>query len=87
MSSRERCDRSREARTVPVDEHQLAVSANDDGPAEDLESEVRLRLLEDDYAVLRKHRGDSSLVTCLTVVIANMFRDYRIRMCAGRRSH
>ena len=48
--------------------------------AEDFASEVRLRLLEDDYAVIRKHRGDSSMTTFLTVVIANLFRDYRIKM-------
>ena len=48
--------------------------------AEDFASEVRLRLLEDDYAVIRKHRGDSSVTTFLTVVIANLLRDYRIKM-------
>jgi RNA polymerase sigma factor (sigma-70 family) len=48
--------------------------------AEDFASEVRLRLLEDDYAVIRKHRGDSSMTTFLTVVISNLFRDYRIKM-------
>jgi RNA polymerase sigma factor (sigma-70 family) len=48
--------------------------------AEDFTSEVRLRLLQDDYAVLRKYRGASSITTFLTVVIANLFRDYRIRM-------
>jgi RNA polymerase sigma factor for flagellar operon FliA len=48
--------------------------------AEDFASEVRLRLLEDDYAVIRKHRGDGSMTTFLTVVIANLLRDYRIKM-------
>jgi RNA polymerase sigma factor for flagellar operon FliA len=48
--------------------------------AEDFASEVRLRLLEDEYAVIRKHRGDSSVTTFLTVVIANLLRDYRIKM-------
>lgn len=48
--------------------------------AEDFASEVRLGLLQDDYAVLRKYRGASSITTFLTVVIANLFRDYRIRM-------
>ena len=48
--------------------------------AEDFASEVRLRLLEDDYAVIRKHRGDSSMTTFLTVVIANLLRDYRVKM-------
>jgi RNA polymerase sigma factor for flagellar operon FliA len=48
--------------------------------AEDFTSEVRLRLLENDYAVIRKHRGDSSMITFLTVVIANLLRDYRIKL-------
>jgi RNA polymerase sigma factor for flagellar operon FliA len=48
--------------------------------AEDFASEVRLRLLQDDYAVIRKHRGDSSMTTFLTVVIANLLRDFRIKM-------
>jgi RNA polymerase sigma factor for flagellar operon FliA len=48
--------------------------------AEDFVSDVRLKLLQDDYAVLRKYRGASSLTTFLTVVISNLFRDYRIRM-------
>ena len=47
--------------------------------AEDFASEVRLRLLEDDYAVIRKHRGDSTMNTFLAVVIGNLFRGYRIR--------
>jgi len=46
--------------------------------AEDFLSWVKLRLIEDDYAVLRKFRGESSLTTYLTVVIAMLFRDYRI---------
>ena len=47
--------------------------------AEDFASEVRLKLLQDDYAVLRKFRGTSSTTTFLTVVISNMFRDHRIK--------
>jgi RNA polymerase sigma factor for flagellar operon FliA len=39
---------------------------------------AKLRLIDDDYAVLRKFQGRSSLPTYLTVVIANLFRDYRI---------
>lgn len=45
--------------------------------AEDFASWVRLRLVEDDYLILRKFRGDSSLPTYLAVVIAMLFRDYR----------
>ena len=47
--------------------------------AEDFASEVRLKLLQDDYAVLRKFRGTSSVTTFLTVVISNLFRDHRIK--------
>ena len=47
--------------------------------AEDFVSEVRLKLLQDDYAVLRKYRGASSETTFLTVVISNLFRDHRIK--------
>lgn len=45
--------------------------------AEDFASWAKLKLLEDDYAVFRKFRGESSLTTYLTVVIAMLFRDYR----------
>ena len=47
--------------------------------AEDFVSDVRLKLLQDDYAVLRKYRGASSQTTFLTVVISNLFRDHRIK--------
>ena len=50
-----------------------------DADAEDFASEVRLKLLQDDYAVLRKFRGTSSTTTFLTVVISNLFRDHRIK--------
>ena len=39
---------------------------------------ARIRLIEDDYAVLRKFRGGSSLSTYLTVVIVNLFKSYRV---------
>jgi RNA polymerase sigma factor (sigma-70 family) len=50
-----------------------------DADAEDFVSEVRLKLLQDDCAVLRKFRGTSSMTTFLTVVISNLFRDHRIK--------
>ena len=46
--------------------------------ADDFASVARTRLIENDYAVLRKFRGASSLTTYLTVVIATVLRDYRI---------
>ena len=47
--------------------------------AEDFVADVRLKLLQDDYAVLRKYRGASNRTTFLTVVISNLFRDHRIK--------
>jgi RNA polymerase sigma factor (sigma-70 family) len=46
--------------------------------AAEFASWVKLRLVENDYAVLAKFRGESSLTTYLTVVIAMLFRDYRV---------
>jgi len=46
--------------------------------AEDFTSWVRLRLLEDDCAILAKFRGRSRFKTYLVTVVANLFRDYRI---------
>jgi RNA polymerase sigma factor (sigma-70 family) len=46
--------------------------------AEDFGSHVKLKLIEDDYAVLRKHGGRSSVPTYLSVVIANIYRDWRV---------
>lgn len=50
-----------------------------DDDAADCSSWIKLRLVEDDYAILRKFRGESSLGTYLTVVIALLVRDYRVR--------
>jgi RNA polymerase sigma factor (sigma-70 family) len=44
---------------------------------DDVASWVKLKLIEDDYAALRKFRGDSSIRTYLVVVVAALFRDYR----------
>jgi RNA polymerase sigma factor (sigma-70 family) len=46
--------------------------------AEDFSSHVKLKLIEDDYAILRKFEGRSSLSTFLTVVVNRLFLDYRI---------
>jgi RNA polymerase sigma factor for flagellar operon FliA len=46
--------------------------------ADDFASHVKLKLIEDDYAILRKFQGRSSLRTYLTVVIQRLFLDYRI---------
>ena len=42
----------------------------------ELTSWVKLRIIEDDYAALRKFRGESSISTYLTVVVAMLVRDY-----------
>ncbi|HET7457829.1 MAG TPA: sigma-70 family RNA polymerase sigma factor [Gemmatimonadaceae bacterium] len=47
--------------------------------AADFASWTKLKLVEDDYAVLRKFRGESSIGTYLTVVIAMLARDYRVQ--------
>src|ERR1043165_1810764 len=45
--------------------------------AEDFESWALLRLVENDYRILRLFRGDSSLKTYLTVVIRTLHREFR----------
>lgn len=47
--------------------------------AADFGSWVKLKLVENDYATLAKFRGESSLGTYLTVVIAMLARDYRVQ--------
>lgn len=44
---------------------------------EDFGSHVKLKLIEDDYAVLREYQGKSSLKTYLSVVIRHLLLDYR----------
>jgi RNA polymerase sigma factor (sigma-70 family) len=47
--------------------------------ADDFGSHVKLKLIEDDYAILRKFEGRSNLRTYLSVVIQRLFLDYRIK--------
>jgi len=50
------------------------------GPdAEDFAASVRLALIENDYAVLRKYQGRSAFSTYLTIVIERMMEDDRNR--------
>ena len=51
-----------------------AMSAAD---AEEFAAWARVRLTDGDYAILRKFGGRSSLKTYLSVVLSNLFRDYR----------
>jgi RNA polymerase sigma factor for flagellar operon FliA len=48
--------------------------------AEDFASDIRLKLCDDDYAVIRKFQGKSSFTTYLTVVISKAFLDHRRRL-------
>ncbi|MCG8462924.1 MAG: sigma-70 family RNA polymerase sigma factor [Holophagales bacterium] len=49
------------------------------GEIEDLASWIHLKMIDDDYGILRKFRGESPLSAYLTVVILNLARDYRIQ--------
>lgn len=51
----------------------------DGDDADDFASWARMKLLEDDCAVVRSFQGRSSLRTYLAVVIANLLRDYRVQ--------
>lgn len=51
----------------------------DPDKAEDFASYVSLHLIEDDYAVLRRFQGRSSLWTYLITVVHRLFLDYRIK--------
>jgi RNA polymerase sigma factor for flagellar operon FliA len=46
--------------------------------ADDFASIVKLKFIENDYAVLRKFEGRSSIKTYFTTVIQRLFLDYRI---------
>lgn len=51
----------------------------DEAEAEDFASSVHLALIENDYAVFRKHDGISSLPAYLTVVVQRLLMDERDR--------
>ena len=46
---------------------------------EDWISTLLLRFVEQDYEMLGKFRGESTIATYLTVVVAMLFRDYRVQ--------
>ena len=50
----------------------------DAGEVDEFASVVRLKLIENDYEVLRRFEGRSSLKTYLTVVIQRFYLDYRV---------
>lgn len=45
--------------------------------AEDFAAQVKIKLVDNDYAVLRKYSGKSTLKTYLSAVVLNYFHDYR----------
>lgn len=45
---------------------------------EEFASWVKLRFIENDYAILAKFRGESSIATYLNVVLAMLYREYRV---------
>jgi RNA polymerase sigma factor (sigma-70 family) len=47
--------------------------------ADDFLSWARMRLLDDDCAILRKFRGECAVTTYLTIVLATLFRNFRVR--------
>ncbi|MEO6527509.1 MAG: sigma-70 family RNA polymerase sigma factor [Gemmatimonadaceae bacterium] len=52
-------------------------SALSEGDAEDFASWAKTRLLDNDYAIIRKFAGRSSLKTYLVIVLSNLSRDFR----------
>jgi RNA polymerase sigma factor for flagellar operon FliA len=45
----------------------------------DMASSIKLRIVEDDYAVFHKFRGESALATYLTVALTMMAREYCVQ--------
>lgn len=48
--------------------------------ADDFAGWARMRLVENDFAIVRRFRGESAFTTYLTVVTAMLFRDYRVAL-------
>jgi RNA polymerase sigma factor for flagellar operon FliA len=46
---------------------------------QDVVAWVRMLVMEDDYAILRRFRGESTVTTYLTVAVSLLFREHRIR--------
>jgi len=62
-------------RAIAFATHRLRLERDD---AEDFASIVKLRLVENDYAVLRAYEGRSSFATFISIVVQRMALDYRI---------
>lgn len=67
--------------SLPVVDRILAIIARRHALAasdtEEFAAWARSRLMDDGYAILRKFGGRSSLATYLSVVLSNLFRDFR----------
>jgi RNA polymerase sigma factor for flagellar operon FliA len=69
---------------LPLIERAVAFSCRrhhvDAAEQEDFGSVVKLRLIENDYAIIRKFEGRSSFATFIGVVIERLLSDYRIHV-------
>ena len=61
-------------RIIAIIARRNAIASSD---AEEFAAWARARLTDDHYSILRKFGGRSSLKTYLSVVLSNLFRDYR----------
>ncbi len=66
---------------LPLVERLASQAARRSGfPPEDVEdcvASLRLKLIDDDYAILRRHRGTSKMSTYLQIVVQHAFQDWR----------
>src|SRR6266849_890892 len=51
-----------------------------DDESDDFAGLVRLKLIENDYAILRKYEGRSSIETFMSVVVQRLLLDYRVQL-------
>jgi len=51
-----------------------------DADADEFTSWLKVKIIEDEYVIFKKFRGDSALSTYLTVVVAMLFRDFRVQL-------
>jgi RNA polymerase sigma factor for flagellar operon FliA len=70
------------AKLAWIDRAALTLAARhglDRDEQDDFAATVREKLIDDDYARIRKHRGEATLETYLTIVIANHFKDFCVQ--------
>jgi len=65
---------------LPTLERAVHVSATRCGltgeEAEDLDAFVRLKLIEDDFRILRNYSGESTIESCIVAVVQRLALDY-----------